>query len=101
TEKKRARIPTPRSKLARPPHRGTVKQYSVQPARATKPTNNTRILTLSPMPRHLGTILTATGPLIGKKGYAEADFVSSRPEARFGARHDYWGVVGYHSEASV
>jgi hypothetical protein len=85
-EKKRARIPTPRSKLTHPTHRGTVKQESVQPAKAARPANNAQIFTPDPMPRHLGTIELRRAPLEVKKGYAERDFVSSSPQGRFGAR---------------
>ena len=87
-EKKRARIPTPPSKLTQPTRRGTVKQESVQPAKAARPANNAQIFTPDPMPRHLGTIELRRAPLEVKKGYAEPDFVSSSPQARFGARHD-------------
>jgi len=29
-----------------------------------------------------------------RKGYAEPDFMSNSPQARFGARPDYWRIVG-------
>ena len=93
-EKKKARIPTPPSKLTGPTRRGTVKQERVQPAKAAGAANNAQIFTPDPMPRHLGTIQLRRAPLEVRKGYAEPDFVSSSPQARFVAQHDYWRVVG-------
>ena len=82
-EKKRARILAPPSKLTQPTCRGTVKQESVKPAKAARPANNAQIFTPDPMPRHLGTIELRQAPVEVKKGYAEPDFVSSSPQARF------------------
>src|SRR3954453_13263265 len=55
-EKKRARVPSPPSKLSQITHRGALKQDSVQIFRAARPTNKAQIFRPSSMPQHLGTI---------------------------------------------
>lgn len=79
--------------FAYPTHRGTVKPEKVQPAKAARAAKNAQIFSPHPM-AHTSEQRCDGPPLKVKKGYAEADFMSNSQQARFGARPDYWRVVG-------